>query len=83
MRPSLRLVAGLWPFAAGAMALNVFFASLILGWVGLPILSPLTSLWAGLALGVPAAWIYARHLARLMSEVDDRPGVGDDEEAAT
>ena len=60
----------LWPFAAGAMALNVFFGSLILGWVGLPILSPWASIPLGLALGVPAAWGYARHLRRLMGRAE-------------
>ena len=70
MRPSWKLVAGLYPFAAGAMALNVFFTSLILGWAGWPILTPLLSVWIGLPLGLPAAWIYGRHLTRLMAEVD-------------
>ena len=74
MRPSPLLVAGLYPFAAGAMALNVYFASLILGWIDWPILTPFQSVWAGLVLGLPAAWAYARHLARLMHEVDGEPG---------
>ena len=74
MKPSPLLVAGLYPFAAGAMALNVYFASLILGWIGWPILTPLQSVWAGLVLGLPAAWAYAHHLARLMHEVDGEPG---------
>ena len=74
MRPSPLLVAGLYPFAAGAMALNVYFASLILGWIDWTILTPLQSVWAGLVLGLPAAWVYARHLAKLMHEVDGEPG---------
>jgi hypothetical protein len=73
MRPSRRLVLGLYPFAAGAMALNVYFASLLLGWAGWSILSPMHSVWAGLVLGWPAAWAYARHLARLMREADGEP----------
>ena len=74
MRPGWRLVAGLYPFAAGAMMLNLFFASLLLGWVGLPIVTPWTALWASVPLGLPAAWLYARHLTRLMVEVDGRGG---------
>ena len=70
MKPSWKLVAGIYPFAAGAMGLNVFFASLILGWVGVAIITPWTAFWVSLPLGLPAAWIYARHLTRLMAEVD-------------
>ena len=73
MTPGWKLVAGLYPFAAGAMALNVFFASLIMGWVGWPIITPYTSVWAGLVLGLPAAWAYGRHLTGLMTEVDAEP----------
>ena len=57
MRPGWRLVAGLYPFAAGAMMLNIFFLSLLLGWVGLPVMSPRTAVWLGLSLGLPPAWL--------------------------
>ena len=70
MSPSWKLVLGLYCFTAGAMALNIYFASLILGWAGWPIITPMRSLWIGLPLGWPAAWIYARHLTRLMAQVD-------------
>lgn len=70
MKPSPKLVLGLYPFAAGAMALNIFMASLILGWVGLPIITPWTAAWLSIPLGLPPAWIYARHLTRLMHEAD-------------
>ncbi len=70
MRPSPWLVAFLYPFAAGAMMLNIFMATLILGWVGWPIMAPLTAVWASIPLGLPPAWIYARHLTRLMREAD-------------
>ncbi|TNC73273.1 NnrT protein [Rubellimicrobium roseum] len=73
MTPAWTLVGGLYPFAAGAMMLNVYFASLILGWVGMPILSPWAAIWAGVLTGGPAAWIYARHLTRLMVESDREP----------
>ena len=70
MRSDWRLVAGLYPFAAGAMMLNLFFVSLLLGWVGVPIITPWTAVWASIPLGLPPAWIYARHLTRLMAQAD-------------
>ena len=73
MSPSWKLVAGIYPFAAGAMGLNVFFASLLLGWLGVSIITPWTAFWVSLPLGLPAAWIYARHLTKLMAEVDGVP----------
>ena len=39
MKPSWKLVAGIYPFAAGAMGLNIFFASLLMGWLGGSILT--------------------------------------------
>lgn len=58
----------LYPFAMGAMAGNVFFASLIGSWVGLPVLSPVWSVVAGALIGVPAAWAFARHIRSLMDK---------------
>ena len=70
MRPGWRLVAGLYPFAAGAMMLNIFFVSLLLGWVGIPIIAPMTAVWLSIPLGLPPAWLYARHLTHLMAKAD-------------
>lgn len=69
-RSVLRLAAALWPLAAGAAGVNLFFASLIGGWVGLPILPPWVAALGGLVLGWPAAVLFARHLARLMAQAD-------------
>ncbi len=60
----------LYPLGMGAMATNVFFASLIGSWVGLPVLSPLWSIGIGAILGVPATWIFARHIRYLMDKTD-------------
>lgn len=65
-----RLTLALYPFGAGAMAVNLFFLSLILSWVGLPVLSPVQSVIGGSVIGVPASWAFARHLRRLMDRVD-------------
>tara|TARA_R110002074_G_scaffold127564_9_gene266861 strand:- start:1988 stop:2215 length:228 start_codon:yes stop_codon:yes gene_type:complete len=56
----------LYPFGAGAMATNVFFASLIGSWVGFPVLSATWSIVIGAIVGVPATWAFARHIRNLM-----------------
>ncbi|MEH6522855.1 NnrT protein [Sulfitobacter sp.] len=56
----------LYPFGAGAMAVNVFFASLIGSWVGLPILSTGWSILIGALIGVPATLAFARHIRNLI-----------------
>ncbi len=58
----------LYPFGAGAMAVNVFFASLIGSWVGFPVLSLLWSIGIGAVIGVPATIAFARHIRRLMDK---------------
>ena len=61
---------GLYPFAAGAAAVNLFFLSLVLSWLGLPVLTPGLAVLGGALLGLPATWAFARHLRRLMAEAD-------------
>ena len=58
----------LYPFAAGAMATNVFFASLMVSWIGLPVLSSLWSVGLGALIGVPATLAFARHIRTLMDK---------------
>jgi divalent metal cation (Fe/Co/Zn/Cd) transporter len=58
----------LYPFGAGAMATNVFFASLLGSWVGLPVLSAYQSVAVGALIGVPATWALARHIRHLMDK---------------
>jgi hypothetical protein len=65
-----RLTLVLFPFGAGAMGANLFFASRIGSWVGGPVLSPLTSARGGRVIGLPATWAFARHLRRMMDQVD-------------
>jgi hypothetical protein len=66
-----RLTLMLYPFGAGAMAINLFFASLIGSWVGWPVLTPVQSLLGGAILGVPATWAFARHIRHLMEKADE------------
>lgn len=65
-----RLTLILYPFGAGAMAVNLFFASLIGSWVGWPVLTPAQSVLGGLVLGIPATWAFARHIKALMARAD-------------
>ena len=64
--PGWKLLAGLYPFGAGAAAVNLFFASLISSWLGWPVLTPYESIAGGLVLGLPATWFFAAHIKRLM-----------------
>lgn len=65
-----KIALALYPFGAGAMATNVFFASLIGSWVGFPVLSTLWSIAIGAVIGVPATWAFARHIRNLMDKAD-------------
>lgn len=60
----------LYPLGAGAMAINLFFASLIGSWIGWPVLTPVQSVLAGAVLGIPATWGFARHIRSLMARAD-------------
>lgn len=74
LTPGWRLLAIVYPFAAGAMAVNLFFLSLVLSWVGVPVLTPNLSVVGGLLLGLPATWAFARHIRRLMARADGEGG---------
>jgi len=65
-----KIAVVLFPFGAGAMAVNVFFASLIGSWIGLPVLSTLWSIAIGAVIGVPATWAFARHIRGLMDKAE-------------
>lgn len=60
----------LYPFGAGAAAVNVFFAALIFSWIGGPILSTGLSILIGAILGIPATWYFAKHIRYLMDVAD-------------
>lgn len=63
----LRISIVLYPFGAGAAAVNVFFASLIVSWVGAPVLTPVFSIGVGMVIGVPVTYVFACHIRRLMN----------------
>ncbi|WP_392342279.1 NnrT protein (plasmid) [Phaeobacter sp. BS52] len=61
-----RIAIALYPFGVGAMAVNVFFASLITSWLGLPVLGTAASIAIGALIAVPATYAFAGHIRRLM-----------------
>lgn len=67
--PSLwRLGLLLWPFATGAVAINLFLLGLIGVALGLPALPPVTALVWSLPLGLPATWAAARWVRHLIRQ---------------
>ncbi len=70
MRPSRKLLAALYPFGAGAMGVNLYFASLIGSWLGWRVLTPWEAAAGGLAIGLPATYAFASHIARLMQQAE-------------
>lgn len=68
-----RITLALYPFGAGAAAVNVFFASLIFSWIGGPIASTGWSIGLGCIIGAPATWFFAYHIRHLMDVADREP----------
>ncbi len=68
--PVWKLAVLLYPFAATAVAINLFLAGLIGHSVGLPSMSPMTALWWCIPLGLPATWLTGRWVRHLMDEAD-------------
>ena len=63
--PVWKLALMLYVFAAGAVAINLFMLGLLGQALGLPALSPVTTVLVSIPLGIPAAWasgLWARHL---------------------
>jgi hypothetical protein len=60
----------LYPFGAGAMGVNVFFAALIFSWIGGPVLSTGWAFATGCIIGIPATWAFARHIRHLMDQAN-------------
>lgn len=67
-----RLMLILYPFAAGAVAINLFMLGLMGQAVGLPALSPVTALGLAVPLGVPATWAFAVWVKGLIDRAEGR-----------
>ena len=61
-----KLTVAVYPFGAGAMAVNCFFLSIIGSYFGLRVLTTLESIAVGSFVAIPLSWLFARHLHHLM-----------------
>ncbi len=58
-------------FVSAAAALNIFMISLAGSYIGVPQLSPVGALGAGVVAGVPLSWKTGQWVRRLMDEAGD------------
>ena len=70
--PFGKLYALLFVFTMGAVAINLFMLGLMGQAIGLPALSPVTSLLLSLPLSLPVNWLVTRWVRGLMDEADGR-----------
>ncbi|MBL4750537.1 MAG: hypothetical protein JKX71_08170 [Amylibacter sp.] len=68
--PVWKLSAVLYPFAATAVAINLFMLGLLGQAVGLTALSPITSLVLSIWLGMPATWAAGTWVYHLISKAE-------------
>ncbi|MDI3337606.1 hypothetical protein QKW60_14405 [Defluviimonas aestuarii] len=76
--PLWRLGALLYPFAAAAVAINLFLLGLMWQVVGIPVLSPILCVLLSIPLGIPASWAAARWVRQLIDEAEGRHRTGQD-----
>lgn len=65
-----KLALLLYPFAAPAVAINLFMLGLIAHRVGLPALAPMLTVLISVPLGIPASWAAGRWVRGLMDEAE-------------
>ncbi len=70
--PSIfKLSLFLYPFTMAAVAVNLFMLTLAWQRIGLPALSPITSVMISLPLAIPVNWVAAKWVRRLLDEASD------------
>lgn len=69
-RKLIALTLWLWPLGWGAVAINLFFLSLIGSWLGMPVLPPVWAALLGIPLGLPFSFGFARYFRHLVRDVD-------------
>lgn len=70
--PVWKLALLLYPFAAGAVAINLFMVSLMWQAIGFPAMAPVTAVVLSIGLGVPATWAAGRWVRHLIDEAEGR-----------
>ncbi len=68
--PFGKLYAVLYVFTAGAVAINLFMLGLMWQALGLPAISPVTTILLAIPLGLPANWLVTRWVRGMMDEAD-------------
>lgn len=66
--PVWKLALLLYPFAAPAVAINLFLLGLIAHKTGLAAMAPVTALWLSVPLGLSASWLLGRWVRGLLDE---------------
>lgn len=69
-----RLALLFFPAVTAALWINLFMLSLLLGWLGLPRLSPLQAAVAALPFAVPLSWAAGSWIRDLMDRADGKRG---------
>ena len=68
--PHWRLGVLLYPFAAAAVAINLFMLGLMGQALGLPALAPVLAVQLAIPLGIPAGWAAARWVRSLIDQAE-------------
>ena len=68
--PVWALAAVCYPVAVGAVAVNLFFASLLGQAIGWPAIPPTIAVLCGVVGGIPAAWITGRWFRGKIDEAE-------------
>ena len=69
--PVWKLALYLSPFAWGAVAINLFLLGLMGQALGLPAISPESSMLLAVPLGIPASWWCGKWVRGLMDQADE------------
>jgi hypothetical protein len=74
--PVWALAAVCYPVAVGAVAVNLFFASLLGQAIGWPAIPPTIAVLCGVVGGIPAAWVTGRWFRGKIDEAEgySKPG---------
>ena len=67
---SAKIAVVLYPLAAGAAAVNIFFFGLLVQHMGFSAFDPFWAIGAGIVFGVPFAWVAGRWFGTKIDEAE-------------